>query len=229
MVFETSYERGLEAIETRKVRDMSKLIGYARVSSTGQSLEVQMDALRAAGCDKVFSEKASGRSMVGRDELENALDYVREGDTFVVTRLDRFARSARDLHDLVARLAAKGVAFRCLAQGAVDTDTATGKLMLGILAAVAEFETDLRKDRQAEGIAKAKVAGVYKGRKPTVQVDEVRRLREEGVAPTEIAKKLSIGRASVYRALAAAPTLITERRVEKFASEATQAIMGNGR
>lgn len=205
---------------------MSKMIGYARVSSTGQSLETQLEALKAAGCDKVFAEKVSGRSTVGRDELESALDYARDGDTFVVTRLDRFARSSIDLHNLVARLSSKGVAFRCLAQGAVDTDTATGKLMLGILATVAEFETDLRKERQAEGIAKAKVAGVYKGRKPTVPITEVRRLHGEGIAPTEIAKRLAIGRASVYRALSTVPALETGAGVEAFKREAVVAIMG---
>ena len=185
---------------------MTSSIGYARVSSTGQDLAVQLEALKVAGCSKVFSEKQSGRSTAGRGELEDALDYVREGDTLVVTRLDRLARSVGDLHTIIAKLSAKGVAFRCLAQGGVDTGTSSGKLMLGILGAVAEFETDIRKERQLEGIAKAKAAGVYKGRKPTVPVDDVRRLHSEGMGATAIADKLGVGRASVYRALGAPAT-----------------------
>jgi DNA invertase Pin-like site-specific DNA recombinase len=180
---------------------MASLIGYARVSSTGQDLDVQLEALEAAGCIKVFREKQSGRSTVGREALEDALGYVREGDTLVVTRLDRLARSVGDLHNIIAKLTAKGVAFRCLAQGGVDTGTSSGKLMLGILGAVAEFETDIRKERQLEGIAKAKAAGVYKGRKPSVPVDDVRRLHGEGMGATAIADQLGVGRASVYRAL----------------------------
>ncbi|MEG3086838.1 recombinase family protein [Sphingomonas sp. PB4P5] len=175
------------------------LVGYGRVSSAGQSLEVQLDALTAAGCEKVFSEKRSGTTVSGRDELAEALDFVRQGDTLVVTRLDRLARSAADLHAIVARLSTKGVGFRCLQQGGMDTDTSTGKLLLGVLASIAEFETDIRKERQREGIERAKLAGVYKGRKPSVDADAVRSLRSQGLGPSEIAKQLGIGRASVYR------------------------------
>lgn len=177
------------------------LVGYARVSSTGQSLEVQLDALAAAGCGKVFSEKMSGRSTEGRGQLSEALDFVRDGDTLVVTRLDRLARSVADLFTILDRLMAKGVSFRCLAQAGVDTDSSTGRLMLGILGAVAAFEADIRKERQAEGIAKAKAAGVYRGRKPSVPVADVVRLAAEGRGASNIAKELGIGRASVYRAL----------------------------
>jgi DNA invertase Pin-like site-specific DNA recombinase len=176
-------------------------VGYARVSSVGQSLEVQLAALEEAGCTKTFSEKQSGTSTGKREKLQEALDYVRDGDTLVVTRLDRLARSASDLHAIVSQLSRKGVAFRCLQQSGVDTSTSTGKLLLGMLAAIAEFETDIRKERQREGIERAKAAGVYKGRKPSVDVIAVRQLRDEGVSPTEIAKRLRIGRASVYRAL----------------------------
>jgi DNA invertase Pin-like site-specific DNA recombinase len=179
------------------------LCGYARVSSSGQSLEVQLEALEAAGCNKVFSEKMSGRSTEGRGELSEALDFVRAGDTLVVTRLDRLARSVGDLFTILDRLMAKGVSFRCLAQAGVDTDSSTGRLMLGILGAVAAFEADIRKERQAEGIAKAKAAGVYRGRKPSVDVERVRALASEGLGATEISKRLVIGRASVYRAMAA--------------------------
>ena len=180
---------------------MTNLVGYARVSSSGQSLEVQLDSLNEAGCSKVFAEKKSGLSAVGREKLADCLDYLREGDTLVVTRLDRLARSIGDLFQIIERLQKKGVAFRCLQQGEVDTDTSTGRLMLAILGAVAAFETDLRKERQAEGIAKAKAAGVYKGRKPSIDPTRIHDLHSQGLGPTKIAKALGIGRASVYRHL----------------------------
>lgn len=178
-------------------------IGYARVSSTGQSLEVQRDQLVAAGCTRLFEEKRSGGSQDGREQLALALDYVRDGDTLVVTRLDRLARSITDLRQIIDRLTAKQVAFRALQQGDVDTSTSNGRLMLNLLGAFAEFETDLRRERQKEGIEKAKAKGVYRGRKPSVPVEAIKALKAEGVAPTEIAKRLKVGRASVYRALAA--------------------------
>lgn len=179
------------------------LVGYARVSSSGQSLEVQRDQLAGAGCEKVFAEKRSGTSTEGREALEDALEWVREGDMLVVTRLDRLARSGGDLYAIVDRLNRKGVGFRCLQQGAVDTSTSMGKLVLGILGAVAEFETDIRRERQRDGIDKAKAAGVYKGRPVTIDPAKVRELKAAGVGPAEIAKRLGIGRASVYRVLSA--------------------------
>ena len=178
-----------------------KTIGYARVSSSSQSLEVQLEQLRAAGCDKLFSEKRSGTSTQGREALAEALDYAREGDTLIVTRLDRLARSAGDLHTIVSQLNAKGIGFRCLQQGSVDTTTSMGKLILGILGAVAEFEADIRRERQKEGIEKAKEAGVYKGRPASIDPAKVRELRACGLGASEIAKQLRIGRASVYRLL----------------------------
>lgn len=178
-----------------------KTIGYARVSSSSQSLEVQLEQLRAAGCDKLFAEKRSGTSTQGREALAEALDYAREGDTLVVTRLDRLARSAADLHSIVSQINGKGVGFRCLQQGSVDTTTSMGKLILGILGAVAEFETDIRRERQKEGIEKAKEAGVYKGRPVSIDPEKVRELHASGIGPSEIANKLRIGRASVYRLL----------------------------
>lgn len=177
------------------------LVGYARVSSVGQSLEIQEKALAEAGCSKVFAEKRSGLSAKDRRQLEDALDYVREGDTFIVTRLDRLARSVGDLFTIIERLQEKQVAFRCLQQGGVDTDSSTGRLMLAILGAVAAFEADIKRERQLEGIQRAKAAGVYKGRKRSIDTDEVRRLKEEGLTPSNIAKKMGIGRASVYRHL----------------------------
>ena len=178
------------------------LIGYARVSSTGQSLDVQRDQLLAAGCTKIFEEKRSGRSQDGREQLSQALDYVREGDTFMVTRLDRLARSITDLRQIVDRLTAKDVGFRALQQGDLDTSSSNGRLMLNMLGAFAEFEADLRKERQREGIEKAKAEGVYRGRKPSVPSEQIQKLRAEGVSPTEIARRLNVGRASVYRSMA---------------------------
>lgn len=177
------------------------IVGYARVSSTGQSLEVQLEALSAAGCEKVFSEKRSGRSAVSRQQLQDCIDFVRTGDTLVVTRLDRLARSVGDLFQIVERLAEKGVAFKCLQQTGVDTDTSSGRLMLAVLGAVAAFEADIRRERQMEGIARAKANGVYKGRKPSLDAARVKELKDAGMGAAAIAKQLNIGRASVYRAL----------------------------
>jgi len=181
---------------------MGQNVGYARVSSTGQSLDIQVQLLTEAGCTKVFGEKRSGLSAAGRDELRDCLDFVREGDTLIVTRLDRLARSVSDLFKILETLQKKKVAFRCLQQSGVDTDTSTGRLTLAILGAVAAFEADIRRERQMEGIAKAKAAGVYKGRKPTVDAQKVRELFAAGKRPVDIARELAIGRASVYRALA---------------------------
>ena len=179
------------------------LVGYARVSSEGQSLDIQQEMLAEAGCEKVFSEKMSGRSTKDREELAQALDFVREGDTLVVTRLDRLARSVGDLHRIIEKLADKNVAFKCINQSGVDTDSSTGRLMLSILGAVAAFENDIRRERQLEGIAKAKAQGRYKGRPASIDPDRVKELRSQGMGPAAIARELRIGRASVYRALAA--------------------------
>lgn len=179
------------------------LVGYGRVSSSGQSLDIQHEALIAAGCEKVFSEKMSGRSTTEREQLAQALDFVREGDTLIVTRLDRLARSVADLHRIIEKLTDKKVAFRCLNQSGVDTDSSTGRLMLAILGAVAAFENDIRTERQREGIAKAKAAGKYRGRPASIDPQRVKELRATGMGPSQIAREMGIGRASVYRALAA--------------------------
>lgn len=176
------------------------VIGYARVSSTDQDCSIQEQALRLAGCDHIRSEKISGTSRDGRTELILCLLMLRTGDTLVVTRIDRLARSVADLENIVNEVEAKGASLRCLEQP-VDTSTPAGKAFLQMLGVFAEFETALRKERQMEGIAKAKAAGVYKGRKPSVPVDEIIRLHGEGVTPTAIGKQLGVGRTSVYRAL----------------------------
>jgi DNA invertase Pin-like site-specific DNA recombinase len=183
------------------------IVGYARTSTVEQEagLEAQERDLQAAGCGKVFAERVS--SVAKRTQLEAALEFAREGDTLAVTKLDRLARSVSDLLSIVARLDAKGVALRVLSMGgqSVDTSTATGKLMLTMLGAVAEFERGLMLERQREGIAKAKAEGKYLGRVPTAQrqAEDVRRLKAEGVRPVDIARRLGIGRASVYRILGA--------------------------
>jgi len=179
------------------------IVGYGRVSSTGQSLDIQHEALLAAGCEKVFAEKVSGRSTKDRVELGNAMDFVREGDTLVVTRLDRLARSVGDLHRIIETLNAKQVAFRCLNQSGVDTSSSTGKLMLAVLGAVSQFENDIRRERQTEGIAKAKADGRYQGRKASIDPARVKELHGSGLGPAAIAREMKIGRASVYRALSA--------------------------
>lgn len=176
------------------------LYGYARVSSADQDVTLQVEALKAAGCDQVRSEKVSGTSRDGRTELELLLSFIREGDTLVVTRIDRLARSIADLQDIVRTLKTKGASLRATEQP-FDTGDIYGELTMNLLGVFADFETKLRRERQMEGIAKAKAEGVYKGRKATIDVVAVRTLKEEGLGATEIAKRLGIGRASVYRVL----------------------------
>lgn len=174
-------------------------VGYARVSSVGQSLDIQREQLQAAGCERIFEEKQSGRSAANRAALKDALGFVREGDTLVVTRLDRLARSITDLRQIVDGLSAKGVGFRCLQQGALDTTRSDGKLLLNILGSFAEFEADIRKERQMEGIAKAKERGVYRGRPSSIDAEGIAKALSEGASPTAVAKQFGVARSSVYR------------------------------
>jgi len=175
------------------------LYGYARVSTTDQDLTIQRDALSAAGCEIIREEKISGTSRQGRDELKTLLEFLRKGDTLVVTRLDRLARSMDDLSSIARELEAKGVALKATEQP-VDTSSAAGKAFFQMLGVFAEFETNLRRERQMEGISKAKAAGVYKGRKVSINAEEIKRLRDvEGLGATQIARRLGIARTSVYR------------------------------
>jgi DNA invertase Pin-like site-specific DNA recombinase len=174
--------------------------GYARVSTNDQDLSIQIEALKAAGCETIRDEKRSGASRADRTELNILLAFIRPGDTLVVTRIDRLARSVADLQDVVRELKVKGAHLKATEQP-IDTSTAAGKAFLDMLGVFAEFETNLRRERQMEGIAKAKAAGVYKGRQPSISVEKVRSLHVEGIGPSEIAKRLGISRASVYRAL----------------------------
>jgi DNA invertase Pin-like site-specific DNA recombinase len=175
------------------------LYGYARVSTTGQDLSIQQQALRAAGCQVIRSEKKTGTKREGRTELDLLLEFLRDGDTLVVTRIDRLARSMKDLQDIVYDLKARGVSLKATEQP-IDTGTAAGKAFLDMLGVFAEFETNLRRERQMEGITAAKAKGVYKGRPATIDPAEIRRLRdEEKLGPAAIARRLGIARSSVYR------------------------------
>ena len=174
--------------------------GYARISSAGQDLSLQIEALEQYGCDTIRKETISGTSIKGRDELKILLEFLREGDQLVVTRIDRLARSIRDLQNIVHTLKGKGVVLKATEQP-VDTSTSAGKAFLDMLGVFAEFETNLRKERQMEGIRSAKERGVYKGRKPSIDRNKVIELRSQGMGASSIARELGIGRASVYRCL----------------------------
>lgn len=179
------------------------LVGYARVSTVDQiaGLEAQQRDLTDAGCTKSFCEKTS--SVAQRDQLADALDFVREGDCLVVTKLDRLCRSVADLVSIMETLRSKGVALRILSMN-LDTATPTGRLMVNLLGSIAEFERALMLERQREGIAKAKAAGKYRGRAPTARrlAPQVREMRADGAPACEIASRLHISRSSVYRILA---------------------------
>lgn len=178
------------------------IVGYARTSTTEQEagLEAQLRELAANGCDKVFHEQVSSVDREARRELAAAMDYVREGDTLIVTKLDRLARSVPHLLEVIEALRTKGATLRILAMD-IDTGTPTGKLMVSVLGSVAAFEREIMLERQREGIAKAKAEGKYRGRKPTAKAKaaEVLGLLSEGHGATEVAKLAGIGRASVYR------------------------------
>lgn len=174
-------------------------IGYARVSSAGQSLELQLEALERAGCDKIYREKASAKGGGDRPQLDRALDQLRQGDELVVTRLDRIARSVPDLHAIVGKIVDAGAAFTCLLQGSIDVRSATGKLWLTMLGAVAEFERDLLHERQREGIAARKAAGGYRGRKAVLDPATVKAAYAEHGSYGKAAAALGCSRASVER------------------------------
>jgi DNA invertase Pin-like site-specific DNA recombinase len=180
-------------------------VGYGRTSTLDQQagLCAQIRDLKAAGCEKIFSEQVSA---VGkRPQLESALDFIREGDILHVTKLDRLARSTQHLLEVADRVKAKG-ADLCILNLGADTSTATGRLMFTVIGAVATFERELMLERQREGVARAKAEGKYKGRKPTARARaaEIAALKADGVRPVEIARRLCIGRASVYRVLGGA-------------------------
>ena len=158
--------------------------------------------MRNAGCTIIRSEKHTGITTAGRGELEAVLSFLRSGNTLMVARIERLARSVADLKCIVAQLRERGAHLRAADQP-TDTSSPARIAFLQMLGVLAQFETALRRERQIEGIAKANVAGVYKGRRPTVDADAIKELRHQGLGGTEIAKRLGIGRASVYRVLAA--------------------------
>jgi DNA invertase Pin-like site-specific DNA recombinase len=176
-------------------------IGYARASSIDQNLDIQITALKAAGAEVIRSEKRSGTTTNGRAELQTVLEFLRPGDTLLITRIDRLARSIGDLQDIIRTIKAKGASLRATEQP-FNTGDIYGELTVNLLGCFAQFETALRKERQAEGIAKAKIDGKYRGRSAIIDPAKVREMKAQGVGPSAIAKKLGIGRASVYRALA---------------------------
>jgi DNA invertase Pin-like site-specific DNA recombinase len=181
---------------------MMPMYGYARVSSLSQSTEVQVSRLKAVGCDVVREEAASGCSRIGRTELETVLEFIRPGDTLVVVKLDRLGRSTRDVLNLAHELESKGAALRVL-EPEIDTSRPEGRMILTTLSMVAEMELTFIKERQRAGIEAAKAKGIYKGRKRSIDRDAVCKLHKEGIGATEIARRLGIGRASVYKVLAA--------------------------
>lgn len=188
----------LEPIETQTMT--GQLYGYARVSTSDQDLAIQEAALRAAGCTIIRAEKKSATTTDGRDELRTLIDFTRAGDTILVTRIDRLARSIADLAVIVRELKSRGVELKATEQP-IDTSSAAGRAFLQMLGVFAEFETAIRRERQLEGIAKAKEEGVYKGRKPSIDAERIRALMEEGKGASEIARLMGIGRASVYRVM----------------------------
>lgn len=179
------------------------LYGYCRVSSRDQDCAIQEQSLREAGCEIIRSEKRSGTTLEGRAELEILLQFLRPGDVLVVTRIDRLARSVADLEKIVARLKSKGATLKATEQS-IDTGTPAGVAFLQMLGVFAQFETAIRRERQMEGIARAKEKGVYRGRPSSIDEKQVRNLKAEGLGASEIARRMGIGRTSVYRVLAEA-------------------------
>lgn len=175
-------------------------IGYARVSTTDQDLDIQIAKLKAAGCEIVRSETGSGASRKGRAELETVLQFVRAGDELVVHRLDRLGRSTRDVLNLVHELDGKGASLRIL-EPEITTAGDMGRMVITVLGMVADMELKFIKDRQRAGIDAAKKKGVYKGRRKTVDEIAIRHLARKGISKAQIARDLGISRMTVYRAL----------------------------
>ena len=176
------------------------IYGYARVSSTDQKLDIQEAQLKAAGCQQIVLEKASGADN-GRPVLAQLIATAHKGDVIIVCKLDRLARSTQHLLHVVEQMDSRGVAFKALNAPMIDTTIPAGKLMLVILAAIAEFERGILRERQRDGIEAAKAAGKYKGSDPTArrQSDRIMRLLSEGLKPQQVADTCGVGIASVYR------------------------------
>jgi DNA invertase Pin-like site-specific DNA recombinase len=179
---------------------MTRRIGYARVSTEDQDLAIQKAALDRDSCAIVFEEKRSGTKRAGRDQLDLALKVLMKGDTLVVMRLDRLGRSLRDLANIAHEIDVAGAHLRVIEQS-LDTATSAGRAFFGMLAVFAQFETDVRRERQSEGIARAKKAGVYTGGKPRIDRARLQTLVSEGLGPAAVARTLGVSRMSVYRIL----------------------------
>jgi DNA invertase Pin-like site-specific DNA recombinase len=173
-------------------------IGYARTTTVEQNLDSQIIALKAANCEIIRTEQKSGNNLADRKELNNILDFIHKDEYLVVTRIDRLARSLKDLQIIVDLLKAKGAHLIAIEQP-VNTSTATGKAFFDMLGIFAEFETNLRRERQADGIAAAKIKGIYKGRPPSICQDKIKQHLLEGKRPTQIAKELEISRGTIYK------------------------------
>lgn len=173
-------------------------IGYARISTADQNLDAQTSALEAAGCTMIRTETGSGSTLESRPELGTILDFIHPNETLVVTRIDRLARSLRDLQIIVEQIREKG-AHLVATEQPVDTSSATGKAFFDMLGVFAEFETNLRRERQTEGIAAAKLRGIYKGRSPKIDMQEIQRRLSNGQSPTKIAREMRVSRGTVYK------------------------------
>ncbi len=174
-------------------------IGYARTSTPDQNLDAQIEALKTAGCEMIRTEQKSGTTLDGRPELKTILAFIHRGEILVVTRIDRLARSLTDLQTIVTTLKDRGAHLAATEQP-VDTSTATGKAFFDMLGVFAEFETNLRRERQAEGIAAAKMRGAYRGRRAKINMKEIQAKLKEGASPTSIAREMGISRGTVYKA-----------------------------
>jgi DNA invertase Pin-like site-specific DNA recombinase len=191
----------------RQMETLAMLIGYARTSTTDQhaGFEAQLVELKAYGCERMYQEQVS--AVASRGELDRAIDMLREGDKLVVTKLDRLARNVMHMGELLKQIEAKGAGLVILSLGSetVDTSTATGKLILNMMVSVAQFEREMMKERQVEGIKRAQAEGKYKGRVPTAmkQADKVKALVDAGVTRVQVQEQLGISKASYYRCLKA--------------------------
>jgi DNA invertase Pin-like site-specific DNA recombinase len=191
----------------RQMETHAMLIGYARTSTTDQhaGFEAQLVELKAYGCERMYQEQVS--AVASRQELERAIDMLRVGDKLVVTKLDRLARNVMHMGELLQQIEARGAGLVILSLGSetVDTSTATGKLILNMMVSVAQFEREMMKERQVEGIKRAQAEGKYQGRVPTAmkQADKVKALVDAGVSRVQVQEQLGISKASYYRCLKA--------------------------
>jgi DNA invertase Pin-like site-specific DNA recombinase len=191
----------IASLDDRLAATDGKLVGYCRVSTDDQDCAIQIATLERLGCRKIYADKVSGRRR-DRAQLAACLDYLREGDVLAITRVDRLGRSLADLIKIADELRQRDVSLY-IAQQNIDTATPMGQMFYAMLGVFAEFEYHLKRERQVEGIARAKAAGRYKGRKPldAARIAEIRRMRADGLRPAAIARQLRVGRTSVYKYL----------------------------